>query len=152
MVERRTASTTSFDRAIAWRLFTKRMDRDTARAGLPDIQISGEVGLGERVLEMVSIMARPGRGAISRPTDEASRREAISVRHDLEGHLWACPDAASIVGEKEERPLFRSTRGDYYRLIQFAGGGCVVVGNSVEHPSLHQVPRQRFPLDPGPNP
>lgn len=44
------------DQAIAWRLFTKRMDRDAARSMFPGIRIGGDIGLGERVLEMVSIM------------------------------------------------------------------------------------------------
>ena len=39
------------------RLFTKRTDRSTARAKFPAIRIEGDVGLGERALEMVSIMA-----------------------------------------------------------------------------------------------
>ena len=45
------------DQADAWRLFTKRTDRATARARFPAIRIEGDAGLGERVLEMVSIMA-----------------------------------------------------------------------------------------------
>jgi hypothetical protein len=45
------------DQADAWRLFTKRTDRATARARFPGIRIESDVGLGERVLEMVSIMA-----------------------------------------------------------------------------------------------
>ena len=45
------------DQADAWRLFTKRTDRATARARFPAIRIEGDAGLGGRVLEMVSIMA-----------------------------------------------------------------------------------------------
>ena len=46
------------DQADAWLLFTKRMDRATARRGDPPaIRIEGDVALGEHVLEMVSIMA-----------------------------------------------------------------------------------------------
>ena len=45
------------DQADAWRLFTKRTDRATARARFPAIRIEGDAGLGEPVLEMVSIMA-----------------------------------------------------------------------------------------------
>jgi hypothetical protein len=45
------------EQAEAWRLFTKRTDRATARERFPGIRIEGDVELGERVLEMVSIMA-----------------------------------------------------------------------------------------------
>jgi uncharacterized protein (TIGR03083 family) len=45
------------DQAIAWKLFTRRTDRRTARSRFPEIRITGDVALGERVLEMVSIMA-----------------------------------------------------------------------------------------------
>jgi hypothetical protein len=45
------------DQADAWRLFTKRTDRATARARFPAIRIEGDADLGGRVLEMVSIMA-----------------------------------------------------------------------------------------------
>jgi hypothetical protein len=45
------------DQADAWRLFTKRTDRATALARFPGIRIEGDLGLGERVLETVSIMA-----------------------------------------------------------------------------------------------
>lgn len=45
------------DESIAWRLFTKRLDRATARARFPAIRIDGDVELGERMLEMVSIKA-----------------------------------------------------------------------------------------------
>jgi uncharacterized protein (TIGR03083 family) len=45
------------DQSDAWRLFTKRMDRATARARFPAIRIEGDIPLGERALEMVSIMA-----------------------------------------------------------------------------------------------
>jgi uncharacterized protein (TIGR03083 family) len=41
----------------AWRLFTKRTDRATARAQFPGIRIEGDIPLGERALEMLSIMA-----------------------------------------------------------------------------------------------
>lgn len=41
----------------AWRLFTKRMDAATAKARFPDLAISGDPALGDKVLEMVSIMA-----------------------------------------------------------------------------------------------
>jgi uncharacterized protein (TIGR03083 family) len=51
------ASRVVIDLADAWRLFTKRTDRATARARFPGIRIEGDVELGERVLEMVSIMA-----------------------------------------------------------------------------------------------
>jgi uncharacterized protein (TIGR03083 family) len=47
----------SLDQSIAWKLFTKRTDRATARARFPDIRITGDAELGEVVLEMVSIMA-----------------------------------------------------------------------------------------------
>jgi ubiquinone biosynthesis protein UbiJ len=50
-------SCVTLDQSIAWKLFTKRTDRATARARFPDIRIDGDVELGERVLEMVSIMA-----------------------------------------------------------------------------------------------
>ena len=56
-VPERPASRVVIDQADAWRLFTKRTDQATARARFPGIRIEGDVGLGERVLEMVSIMA-----------------------------------------------------------------------------------------------
>ena len=53
----RPTSRVVIDQADAWRLFTKRTDRATARARFPAIRIEGDADLGERVLEMVSIMA-----------------------------------------------------------------------------------------------
>jgi hypothetical protein len=50
-------STVTIDGADAWLLFTKRMDRATARARFPSIRVEGDTGLGEHALEMVSIMA-----------------------------------------------------------------------------------------------
>jgi hypothetical protein len=42
------------DQDLAWRLFTKGINREDARR---QVQIDGNVALGEQVLEMVSIMA-----------------------------------------------------------------------------------------------
>jgi uncharacterized protein (TIGR03083 family) len=53
----RPTSRVVIDQADAWRLFTKRTDRATARARFPAIRIEGDADLGGRVLEMVSIMA-----------------------------------------------------------------------------------------------
>jgi hypothetical protein len=50
-------SVTTFGRDTAWRLFTKRIDRETAKDRFPDIRIAGDAGLAGKVLEMVSIMA-----------------------------------------------------------------------------------------------
>lgn len=50
-------ATVTINQSIAWKLFTKRTDRATARARFPELQIEGDVALGENVLEMVSIMA-----------------------------------------------------------------------------------------------
>lgn len=41
----------------AWKLFTRRHDRDTARTRFPDIQFEGDIDLGSHVLEMVSVVA-----------------------------------------------------------------------------------------------
>ncbi len=41
----------------AWKLFTKRMDRQTALARFPDIAIEGDREMGLHVLDMVSVMA-----------------------------------------------------------------------------------------------
>jgi hypothetical protein len=41
----------------AWKLFTKRMDRQTALARFPDIAIEGNQELGLQVLDMVAVMA-----------------------------------------------------------------------------------------------
>lgn len=41
----------------AWKLFTKRMDRQTALARFPDIAIEGDQELGLHVLDTVSVMA-----------------------------------------------------------------------------------------------
>jgi uncharacterized protein (TIGR03083 family) len=51
------AATVWIDQADAWKLFTKRTDRATARARFPGIRVEGDVELGERALEMVAIMA-----------------------------------------------------------------------------------------------
>jgi hypothetical protein len=53
----RPAARVVIDQADAWRLFTKRTGRAAARARFPGIRVEGDAGLGERVLEMVSIMA-----------------------------------------------------------------------------------------------
>lgn len=50
-------ATVWIDQADAWKLFTKRTDRATARARFPGIRIEGDVELGERALELVAIMA-----------------------------------------------------------------------------------------------
>lgn len=50
-------ATVEIDSSDAWLLFTKRMDRATARDRFPSIRVEGEAGLGETVLEMVSIMS-----------------------------------------------------------------------------------------------
>lgn len=42
---------------VAWRLFTKRTDRQTALARFPEVRVEGDAELGGHVLEMVSIMA-----------------------------------------------------------------------------------------------
>lgn len=42
---------------IAWRLFTKRISRESALQQYPEIRLEGDVDLAGRVLEMVSIMA-----------------------------------------------------------------------------------------------
>lgn len=41
----------------AWKLFTKRLDRNAALARFPDIQMEGDVELASHVLDMVSVMA-----------------------------------------------------------------------------------------------
>jgi hypothetical protein len=41
----------------AWRLVTKRRDREKVWREFPDIQILGDQALGAHVLEMVSVMA-----------------------------------------------------------------------------------------------
>jgi uncharacterized protein (TIGR03083 family) len=41
----------------AWRLVTKRRDRDTVRREFPDIRITGDESLGAHVLDIVSVMA-----------------------------------------------------------------------------------------------
>jgi len=40
--------------ALAWRLFTKGIDRNSARA---QVEIGGDQGLGEKVLELTAIVA-----------------------------------------------------------------------------------------------
>lgn len=56
-VSGRPAARVVIDQSDAWRLFTKRTDRATARAMFPGIRVEGDIGLGEHALEMVSIMA-----------------------------------------------------------------------------------------------
>lgn len=53
----RATATVTVDQADAWLLFTKRIDRATARARFPTIRVAGDVALGEHVLELVAIMA-----------------------------------------------------------------------------------------------
>jgi hypothetical protein len=51
------SATFEVDQAAAWKLFTKRMDRQTALSRFPDDAIGGDRDLGSRVLDMVSVMA-----------------------------------------------------------------------------------------------
>jgi hypothetical protein len=51
------ATTVALGQDSAWKLFTKRMSRDTARARFPDIEIGGDIALGSHVLDMVAVMA-----------------------------------------------------------------------------------------------
>lgn len=48
------ASVVTMDQETCWRLFTKGIDRERARMG---ISVEGDAGLGEKVLETVSIIA-----------------------------------------------------------------------------------------------
>jgi uncharacterized protein (TIGR03083 family) len=52
--DRNATSWVQIDQNLAWRLFTKGFDREDARQ---HVHTNGDVGLGENVLEMVSIMA-----------------------------------------------------------------------------------------------
>lgn len=45
------------DQLTAWKVFTKRMDRDTALSRFTDIRIEGDKNLGLHVIDMVSMMA-----------------------------------------------------------------------------------------------
>jgi hypothetical protein len=47
------ASHVVIPQAIAWRVFTKGIDRESARA---EISISGDIGLGEHILKLVAIV------------------------------------------------------------------------------------------------
>ena len=47
----------SISQDSAWKLFTKRLDRETSLAQFPDIQIEGDLELGSQVIDMVSVMA-----------------------------------------------------------------------------------------------
>jgi hypothetical protein len=53
----RAAATVTLGQDSAWKLFTKRMSRDAARARFPDIEVNGDVALGGHVLDMVAVMA-----------------------------------------------------------------------------------------------
>lgn len=53
-VELQPASVVMMDQEMCWRLFTKGIDREQARAG---VRIEGDEALGEKVLETVSIIA-----------------------------------------------------------------------------------------------
>ena len=53
-VELQPASTVTIDQETCWRLFTKGIDRERARAS---VRIEGDVKLGEKVLETVAIIA-----------------------------------------------------------------------------------------------
>ncbi len=48
------ASRVTIPQALAWRLFTKGIDRNSARA---QVEIGGDQGLGEKVLELTAIVA-----------------------------------------------------------------------------------------------
>lgn len=54
VVELQPASVVTMDQETCWRLFTKGIDRERARMG---ISIEGDRGLGEKLLETVSIIA-----------------------------------------------------------------------------------------------
>lgn len=49
--------TVCMDQDSAWRLFTKRMSRETALARFPDIEIRGDSALGHVAVGMLSVMA-----------------------------------------------------------------------------------------------
>jgi hypothetical protein len=53
-VELQPTSVVTMDQETCWRLFTKGIDKERARVG---VSIEGDVGLGEKVLETVSIIA-----------------------------------------------------------------------------------------------
>ena len=53
-VELQAASVVTMDQEICWRLFTKGIDKERARIG---VSIEGDVELGEKMLETVSIIA-----------------------------------------------------------------------------------------------
>ena len=50
-------ATATLDQLTAWRVFTKRMARDTVLARFPDIEIQGDVALASHVLDTVAMMA-----------------------------------------------------------------------------------------------
>jgi hypothetical protein len=50
-------ATVFMSQETAWRLVTKRRDREKVRREFPDIQIRGDAALGSQVLDMVSVMA-----------------------------------------------------------------------------------------------
>jgi integrase/recombinase XerD len=53
---------------------------------------------------------------VLRFSEKGGKSREIPVRHDLEGHIWDYLDAAGIVAENKDRPLFRSTLGKTKRL------------------------------------
>jgi hypothetical protein len=53
----RPKATVSLGQDSAWKLFTKRMGRQSALARFPDIAFEGDRELGLHVLDMVSVMA-----------------------------------------------------------------------------------------------
>ncbi len=54
VVELQARSVVTMDQETCWRLFTKGIDSERARVG---IRIEGDIGLGEKMLETVSILA-----------------------------------------------------------------------------------------------
>lgn len=50
-----------------------------------------------------------GTQSVLRFQEKGGKSREIPVRHDLEGYIRAYLDAAGLVGEAKERPLFRST-------------------------------------------
>lgn len=51
------AATVIIPQESAWKLVTKRRDRERVLAEFPEIQIDGDMPLGMHVLEMISVMA-----------------------------------------------------------------------------------------------
>lgn len=111
---------------------TPEISIDQARTLLASVDTGHVVGLRDRAILATLAYTACRAGAVAklrlgdfqhdgsqyvlRFQEKGGKSREIPVRHDLEGYIRAYLDAAGIVGENKDRPLFRSTLGTTKRL------------------------------------